>query len=47
MVLGVDKSKAFIQAHPELNLDCYLTFVNVRGNYETYYTPVFGKMIIP
>lgn len=46
MVLGVDKSKAFIQAHPELNLDCYLTFVNVRGNYQTYYTPAFGKMII-
>lgn len=46
MVMGADKAIAFLDAHPELKIEAYLIFINEHDQYETYYTPAFGKMII-
>lgn len=45
MVMGPDKSIAFIEANTALGLDVYFIFINEHNEYETYYTPKFGKMI--
>ncbi|MFT5820947.1 MAG: thiamine biosynthesis lipoprotein [Crocinitomix sp.] len=45
MVMGPEKSIAFIEENTQLGLDVYLIFINEHDEYETYYTPKFGKMI--
>lgn len=45
MVMGPEKSIMFVAANPQLNLDVYFVFINKNDEYETYYTPGFGKMI--
>lgn len=46
MVMGQEKAIAFVKNHPELNLEVYFIFINEHDEYETYYTPTFGKMIL-
>lgn len=46
MVMGPEKSKAFIQAHPDLKIEVYLIYMNEYAEYETYYTPGFGERIV-
>jgi thiamine biosynthesis lipoprotein len=45
MVMGPAKSIVFIETNTELGLDVYFIFINEHDEYETYYTPNFGKMI--
>ncbi len=45
MVMGPEKSIAFIEENTVLGLDVYLIFINEHDEYQTYYTPAFGKMI--
>ncbi|NOQ73345.1 MAG: FAD:protein FMN transferase [Crocinitomix sp.] len=45
MVMGPEKAIAFIEENSQLGLDVYLIFINEYDEYETYYTPRFGKMI--
>lgn len=42
MVMGADSAMAFVQQHPELELEVYLIFTNEKGNLETYYTSAFA-----
>lgn len=46
MVMGPDKTIAFMTEHPELNLEVYLIFVNDKGRTETWYTKNFRDLII-
>jgi len=46
MVMGPQKAIAFIESHPELNLEVYLIYINDKDQFETYYTPAFGEMIV-
>ena len=45
MVMGPEESIAFIDANPQLDLDVYFIFINEYDEFETFYTPDFGKMI--
>lgn len=44
MVMGVEKAKAFCEAHPELN--AYLIYGGEEESYEIYYTPGMEKFIV-
>jgi len=46
MVMGADKSIAFLNEHPELGLEVYLIFNNLKGRMETYYTKNFRDLIV-
>ena len=46
MVMGADKSIAFLNEHPELGLEVYLIFNNAKGRMETYYTRNFQDLIV-
>lgn len=46
MVMGPEKSIAFIKENPQLNLEIYLIFINEFDAYETYYTKGFGDRIL-
>ena len=36
MVMGLDKSKEFLKAHPELKLDAYLIYSDEKGEFKTW-----------
>ena len=44
MVMGLDKAKAFCDAHPELN--AYFSCSSEKEGYEVYYTPGMEKFIV-
>ena len=44
MVMGVEKTKAFIEAHPELHLDVYLIYDGQNGEWESYMSPGMKKI---
>lgn len=44
MVMGLEKSKAFCEEHPELN--AYFICTGVKDNYEIHYTPGMEKYMI-
>lgn len=44
MVMGVERTKAFLKSHP--HLDAYLVFSGKNGAFETYATPRFEKMLV-
>ncbi|MDA7804201.1 FAD:protein FMN transferase [Crocinitomix sp.] len=46
MVMGTDGTISFLNAHPELDVEVYLIYMNANQEYETYYTPGFGEMIV-
>jgi len=46
MVMGADKSIAFLNEHPELGLEVYLIFNNAKGRMETFYTRNFQDLIV-
>jgi len=46
MVMGADKSIAFLNEHPELGLEVYLIYNNSKGRMETYYTRNFQDLIV-
>lgn len=39
MVMGLERSKLFLEAHPELKLDAYFIFSDEKGTYDTWMTP--------
>ena len=42
MVMGIKKTKRYLQAHPEL--DAYLIYTNRKGEWETWATPAFSQL---
>jgi thiamine biosynthesis lipoprotein len=44
MVMGLEKSKAFVKARNDL--DVYFVYSDDQGNFQTYYTRGFDKMIV-
>jgi FAD:protein FMN transferase len=44
MVFGVDRTKEFLKAHPEM--DAYLVFSGKHGAFETFATPGFERMLV-
>jgi len=44
MVLGLDKSKKFLAAHPEL--DAFFIYTDSKGNYQTFATEGFKKYVM-
>ena len=44
MVMGLEKSKAFCEEHPELN--AYFICTGEKDNYEIHYTPGMEKYMI-
>jgi len=44
MVMGLEKAKAFCEAHPEIN--AYFICDGEGGNYEIYYTPGMERFIV-
>jgi thiamine biosynthesis lipoprotein len=44
MVMGLEKSKAFVEARDDL--DAYFVYSDDQGKYQTYYTRGFDNMII-
>lgn len=45
MVMGVEKSIAFLEAHSDLELEAYLIFTNAKGRTEIFKTVGFAEMI--
>ena len=45
MVMGPEKGIAFVNSHPELQLEAYLIFNNAKNRLETYYTEGFKALI--
>ena len=39
MVMGVDKTRAFLEKHADQGLEVYLIYNDANGNYKTYSTP--------
>lgn len=46
MVMGPEKTMAFLEAHPTMNLEVYLIFNNEKDRMETFMTEGFAKMIL-
>ena len=46
MVMGTEKSKMWLENHSEENIEAYFIFINDFDEFEVYYTPAFGKMIV-
>jgi FAD:protein FMN transferase len=46
MVMGAEKSIAFLDEHPELNLEVYLIYTNAKGRMEKWYTRNFQDLIV-
>lgn len=46
MVMGVEKSKTWLENNPKEKIESYFIFINDYDEYEVYYTPAFGKMIL-
>lgn len=46
MVMGTEKSKIWLKNHPEEKIEAYFIFINDLDEYQVYYTPAFGKMIL-
>lgn len=44
MVMGVDRTKAYLKSHTQL--EAYLVFSGRNGEFETYATPNFTKMMV-
>lgn len=44
MVMGVEKTKEFVKAHPELHLDVYLIYDGANGEWESYMSPGMEKI---
>jgi len=44
MVMGVDKTKEYLKAHPEF--EAYLVFSGKNGAFDTYATPGFEKLLV-
>ena len=42
MVMGIQKTKRYLQTHPEL--DVYLIYTNRKGDWETWATPAFSQL---
>ena len=42
MVMGIKKTKRYLQIHPEL--DAYLVYTNRKGEWETWATPAFSQL---
>lgn len=42
MVMGIQKTKAYLQTHP--GLDAYLIYTNRKGEWETWATPAFSQL---
>ncbi len=42
MVMGIQKTKRYLQKHPEL--DTYLIYTNRKGEWETWATPAFSQL---
>lgn len=46
MVMGVEKTKEFIQKHKELQLEAYLVFSNENDEWETWMSDGFSSLIV-
>ncbi|MDC3352316.1 FAD:protein FMN transferase [Crocinitomicaceae bacterium] len=46
MVMGTEKSKEWLKNNPKEKIEAYFIFINDYDEYEVYYTPAFGKMIL-
>jgi FAD:protein FMN transferase len=46
MVMGAEESIAFLNEHPELNLEVYLIYTNSKGRMVTWYTRNFQDLIV-
>ena len=45
MVMGIEKTKSFLEKRKDLDMDVYLIYTNDKGEFETYMTPGFEKII--
>lgn len=45
MVMGVEKTKEFLAAHPELKLDAYLIYSDEKGNFKTWASEGIRKLV--
>ena len=43
MVMGLERSKEFLAAHPEIQ--AYLIYSDEQGRFQTYVTPELGRTI--
>lgn len=46
MVMGTEKTAAFVEEHPALDIAVYLIFTNEKGRLETYYTKSFQQLMV-
>ena len=45
MVLGAEKTLAFVKSHPELELEVYLLVSNTEGTFDRLMSPGFKKFL--
>lgn len=45
MVMGVEKTKAFVEKNKAMEMEIYLIYTDEEGNFQTYMTPGFEKLI--